>query len=74
MSLKIEHIDTHQVKGILDGDLNFEVSEVDGRIVTKIKDWTHQIADNSVRTIAEMRGLAYAGLARYRMHQRNMEA
>lgn len=66
MSLKIKHIDETSAHGTLDGALPFEIQR-DGKTLTaKIADWLHVVQDQAISTTADMRGAAYAALARYR--------
>lgn len=70
MALKIEHIDAQEVRGTLDGALNFEVKHDGEGIVARVQDWSMKIVDQSQKSVAEMRRMAYVGLANYRTHQR----
>lgn len=71
MSLKIEHIDVNEVRGLLDGALSFQVKQEDGSIVARVQDWSMRIVDQSIKSVADMRRVAYSGLASYRLHQKN---
>jgi hypothetical protein len=74
MALKIEHIDVNEVRGTLDGALNFEVKQEADGIVARVQDWSLRFVDQSIKSVADMRSIAYVGLANYRTYQKNSKA
>ena len=66
MALKIDHIDQATLTGVLDDAHRFEIVADGETIVARVNTWSREMTGRTVRSIKDMRLLAYEALARFR--------